>query len=101
LEQQIAEEKTRIATLDSTLDAERTPYLKSQLKLATHLLDDAQEALRMEAQADSNYRGIWVTFAGTLLQAAAQLRQNVQQLVEKYGGPANVIEIGGHGGAGS
>ena len=95
LQQLITEERARIEALDSTLDAGRTPYLKNQLRHAAHLLDDANDALRMEAHAASNHKGVWIGFAGTLLQAATQLRLKVHELVDTYGGPANVVEIGG------
>jgi hypothetical protein len=41
VEQRIKEERERVAALDSTLDSKRTPYLKGQLRFASHMLDDA------------------------------------------------------------
>jgi hypothetical protein len=94
LPQQITEERVRITALDSELDSRRTPYLKSQLQRAVHLLDDANYALQMEANAGARYKGVWVGLAGTLLQTSVQLRQKVQELIDKYGGPSNVTEVG-------
>ena len=46
LEKQIEEQRAQTAALDSSLDNERTPYLKQQLRLARHALDDAGDGLR-------------------------------------------------------
>jgi len=46
LEQRIAIERETITALDAQLDTNRTPYLKDQLRLAKHLLDDAADGLR-------------------------------------------------------
>ncbi|MFI5089965.1 MAG: hypothetical protein ACHP7P_07900 [Terriglobales bacterium] len=45
LEKQIEGERARIEALDSKLDAARTPYMKWQLRLALHILDDTKSAL--------------------------------------------------------
>ena len=94
-EQQITEERARIVALDSVLDSKRTPYLKSQLRFAGHMLDDAASALRHADKAQPNYVAMWIGFAEMNLQAAAQRREKVQAAVDKYGGPVNVIEVGG------
>jgi hypothetical protein len=94
LEQQISEERARITTLGSALDSTRTPYLKSQLRFAGHMLDDAVSALRHAEKAQAYDSTMWLGFAVMNLQGATQRREKVQAVVEKYGGPANVTEIG-------
>lgn len=93
-EQRIGEERSRIKALDSSLDPERTPYLKNQLRFAGHMLDDAVDALRFAAKADSNYGALWTDFAEMNIQNAIQRREKVQALVDRYGGPKKVMEVG-------
>jgi hypothetical protein len=38
---------------------------------------------------------MWQGFAQLNLQIAGQLRQKVQAAVDKYGGPENIVEVGG------
>jgi hypothetical protein len=62
--QLIIVERERIRALHSALDAERTPYLKGQLRMATHHLDDAEGALRRAGQGSaSNDAAMWMEFA--------------------------------------
>lgn len=91
---QIDEERARIEALDSSLDAQRTPYLKSQLRLALGHLDDAGDALRFAARPHADVAR-WNSFAALNIQFAVQTREAVQKLVDKYGGPNNVTEAGG------
>jgi DNA repair ATPase RecN len=93
-DQQIAEERARINTLDSSLDAKRTPYLKNQLRFAGHMLDDALAALDHASKAEGNYVSMWIDFAEMNIQNANQRRQKVQDVVNKYGGPENIVEGG-------
>ena len=95
MEQKIADERARITALDATLDNQRTPYLKGRLQFAGHMLDDAADALRLAAQAQPNYVGMWMGFAEWNIQAAKQLREKVQAAVDEYGGPQHVIKVGG------
>lgn len=91
---QIQDERTRLAALDSKLDATRTPFMKNQLRLASHLLDDAESALGF-AKANVGHASMWLGFGEINIRAAAQLRQKVQEYVDNYGGPEHVTEIGG------
>jgi hypothetical protein len=72
-----------------------TPYLKTQLRSASHHLDDASAGLRHGAKAGPNDAAMWQGFAQLNLQIAGQLRQKVQAAVDKYGGPENIVEVGG------
>jgi hypothetical protein len=93
LEKQIEEEQGRIKALDSKLDAGRTPNLKWQLRLARHFLDDTKSALRDMKGDTSNPH--WVAFASDCLQRATEKRKQVEETVNKYGGPDKVQEMGG------
>jgi hypothetical protein len=95
LEERIKSERAAIAALDSTLDSERTPYLKSQLRFAGHMLDDAEAAMRLAVKAAPKYVAMWIGFAGISIQMATDKRQSVQVAVDAFGGPEHVIEIGG------
>ncbi len=81
--------------LDSSLDANKTPYLKGQLRFALHSLDDAGDGLVHAAKADSKWGATWLDFAATNIQIAVQLRQKVQAVVDKFGGPQQIKEVGG------
>ena len=93
LEKLIEEEREQIVALDSKLDTGRTPYIKWQLRLAQHFLEDAKSALRDVKSDASNPH--WVAFATDCLQRASEKRRIAEETVSKYGGPANVVEIGG------
>lgn len=95
MEQQIAEERACIETLNATLDSGRTPYLKGQLRFATHILDDAAAALRHAAKAQPPDAAMWMEFALMNVQHAKEKREKVQAAVDKYGGPQNIVEFGG------
>jgi hypothetical protein len=90
LEKQIEEESVRITTLDSKLNATRTPYLKWQLRLAQHILDDTKSYLR-DVKGDAS-NGYWIMFATDCLQRATEKRKGVEDTIKKYGGPENVVE---------
>ena len=90
LEKQIEDERARIVALDSTLDAARTPYLKWQLRLAQHFLDDTKAALR-DMKGDSK-SAMWVEFAANCLGRATEKRVQVEEVVKKYGGPEHIEE---------
>ena len=93
LQKQIDEERERINELRSKLDTGRTPYMKWRLGLAAHILDDGESALR-DVNGDSN-NSDWAAFATFCLQLAMEKRKEVEETVNKYGGPENVVEIGG------
>ena len=95
IEQRIKEEKARVIALDSTLDAKRTPYLKGQLRFASHMLDDAMDALLLAEKAEPNYVAMWVDFAETNIQRAVHSREKVKAAVDKFGGPDHIVEMGG------
>ncbi len=95
MEQQIADERARITALDATLDNQRTPYLKAQLRFATHILDDADAALRHAPKAQPRDAAMWMGFAAMNLQHATEKRTKVQAAVDSYGGPQNIVEVGG------
>lgn len=90
LEKQIEEEYARIVALASELDESRTPYLKWQLRLAQHILDDTKSYLR-SVKGDTN-NSYWIMFATDCLQRATEKRKQVEETVKKYGGPENVVE---------
>ena len=94
-EKQIDEIRTRLGALDASLDEKRTPYLKGQVKFAGHCLDDAESALRHAAKASPPDAAMWHAFASFSIQHATQVWDTIHRSVEKYGGPANVIEAGG------
>ena len=83
-------EYPRIVALDSKLDESRTPYLKWQLRLAQHILDDTKSYLR-SVKGDTN-NSYWIMFATDCLQRATEKRKQVEETVKKYGGPERVIE---------
>lgn len=95
LEKAIAEERALITALDLSLDNKRTPYMKMQLGFANNRLDDAGDGLRFAAKAAPNYVSMWYGFAGMNIKIAAQIRQQVQSYVDQYGGPTQVMEVGG------
>jgi hypothetical protein len=90
LEKQVDEEYTRIKALDSKLGESRTPYLKWQLRLAQHILDDTRSYLR-SVKGDTN-NSYWIMFATDCLARANEKRTIVEDTVNKYGGPENVVE---------
>ena len=93
---QIEEERARIVALDSTLDGQRTPYLKARLRFAGHTLDDAEDGLRYAAKAPTDYNvAMWLDFTAFNIHVAAEMRQKVKAAVDKHGGPEHVIEMGG------
>lgn len=95
LDQRIKEERALVTVLDSTLDTKRTQYLRGQLQRAADILDDASYALRFSEIAEPNHMAMWTGFAEINIQIAEQLRQKVTAVVEMYGGPQHLIEIGG------
>jgi hypothetical protein len=68
--------------------------MKSQLQFARHLLDDAESALRQAAKASPHDAAMWHAFAVFSIQHATQIWDPIHNTVEKYGGPANVLEVG-------
>ena len=92
-EKQINEARARIDILDASLDNQRTPYMKSQLRFAGHLLDDAESAVGHAAKAGTRDAAMWHTFADSSIQHATKIWKTIQESVEKYGGPANVTEV--------
>lgn len=56
LNEQIKEERDRIAELDAKLDKDRTPIWKERLLFASHLLDDAESCGNPQLAADCIYR---------------------------------------------
>lgn len=90
-----ATEKNLITRLDGTLNQDRTPYLKAQLRLTLSNVDDVDMLLRFEQQAQPRYAGAWLAIAEGNVARAAATCQQVQKLVDAYGGPDNVIEVGG------
>jgi hypothetical protein len=92
-DQRILEERALINALDASLDARRAPYLKSQLRFAGHMLDDAQVALAHAAKAGPTDAGMWLGFAEINIENAIQRREKVEDVINKYGGASNVMEI--------
>jgi hypothetical protein len=93
LGKRIEEERARIAALDSKLDANRTPYIKKQVTFAGHILDDAQAGLR-HAKESPSHEAMWFDFVEMNIQNAGSVRQRIEAVINKYGGPANIIEVG-------
>jgi hypothetical protein len=92
LEQRIATVRAAITALDAQLDANRTPYLKSQLRLALHLLDDATDGIRHATNALPAYVSMYNSFAQSNINRAEHIRQGVEAYVSKYGGPDKITE---------
>jgi hypothetical protein len=82
--------------LDASLDAQHTPYLKARLRLALNSLNDVEMLLRLEQQAQSLHPGAWLAIAEGNAATAANTRKQIEKLVETYGGPNNVVEVGGN-----
>lgn len=68
--------------------------MKSQLRLAGHLLDDAESVLREAGKASLNEVDRWHAFANFSIQHACQIANTIYESVQKYGGPDNVTEVG-------
>ena len=94
-DKQITDARTRIGALDASLDNQRTPYMKSQLRFAGHLLDDAESAVGHAAKAGPRDAAMWHTLADFSIQHATQIWKTIHESVERYGGPANAIEVDG------
>lgn len=92
-DQRIAEERAKINALDSSLDAQRTPYLKAQLRFAGHMLDDAMAGLKHASKAEPSYVGLWLEFVEMNIQNATQRREKVKAAVDIYGGAENIMEF--------
>jgi hypothetical protein len=67
--------------------------MKWKLGLALHILQDARDAL-CDVKGDTS-NSDWYAFAAFCLQLAIEKRKEVEETVNKYGGPANVVEVGG------
>jgi hypothetical protein len=50
------------------------------------------------AEAGARDAAMWHAFADLSIQHATQIWKTIQESVEKYGGPANVREVGGDDG---
>jgi hypothetical protein len=87
---EVAAERETTSALNGQI---KTPYLKNQLRRASHSLDDAEAALRHALQANPTDKGMWINLAQFNLQKATQFRQKVQEYFDKYG--PNIQEIGG------
>ena len=85
--------------LEIQTQAEPCAGLLSQLRakqgLALNNVDDVDMLLRFEQQAEPRYAGAWLAIAEGNIVTAASIRQQVQKLVDTYGGPDNVVEAGG------
>jgi len=92
LGKQINEELTRTTTLSSKLDTGRTPYMKWKLRLALHILQDAKDALN-DVKGDTR-NSDWYAFAAFCLHLAIEKRKEVEETVNKFGGPDNIEEVG-------
>jgi hypothetical protein len=73
-----AQEKDLITRLDATLKQQRTPYLKTRLRLALNNVDDVEMLLRFEQQAQPRFAGAWLAIAEGNIVTAATIRQQVQ-----------------------
>jgi len=90
-----AEEESRIAELNSTLGQQRTPYLKGQLQQAMSKVTDVETLLRFAQQSEPRHAGAWMSIAEENIKMAANIREQVQKVVDAYGGPDNVEEFEG------
>lgn len=91
-----AAERNLIGRLDASLNEQRTPYLKARLRLALNSLNDVDMLLRFEQQAQSLHSGAWLAIAEGNIATAANTRQQIQRLVDTYGGPDSVLEVKGN-----
>ena len=83
LKQQVAAEREAVQELDASLDPLKTPYLKSKLAFANGALDLAESELREQR----------VHYVAMFIKVATDTRLQVQEDVDKYGGPASVKEV--------
>jgi hypothetical protein len=91
IQSKAAEEKAQISALDAKLH--NTPNLRSRLRLATSMVDDVGSTLLpFAAKAQPAYVTMWYDMARFNLSMAAGIRQNVQEIFDKYG--PNIQEIG-------
>ena len=90
LEQRIESERKEVTSLDAELNPERTPFLKNQLRRAINILDDSEMALQLSTRAGDKNEGLWMALAETNLEAASQIRKQVQETVYNFGGPDEV-----------
>ena len=90
-----AKEREAVKKLDSLINAKRTPHIKDQLKLAFFNLDDVESCLNTFAKnAGPGYKDWWYSMAEYHVQAAADLRERIQKLVDDYG-VDTIVEAGG------
>lgn len=82
-EEKIAEVRARLTMLDAMLDEKRTPYLKSQIRLAGYSLDDAEAAVRHAETASDPAN--WNVFTDLSIQQASQRAETIQKMIDTYG----------------
>jgi hypothetical protein len=88
-----ADEEKSIKHLDGQLSEQRSPYLKARLKIALNSLADIEMLLRLEKEAQPQYVGAWFSVAEGSIATATRIREQVQQLIERYGGADKIVEV--------
>ena len=90
-----AAERNLITRLDASLNEQRAPYLKARLRVALNSVNDVDNACDLSNKHNDD-RGAWLAIAEGNIATAANTRQQVQRLVDTYGGPDNVVEVSGN-----
>jgi uncharacterized membrane protein len=91
-------ERMLIRQLESTLSSPRTPHMKRQLNQILQTVDDVEKLLRFAQDAqERRHSDAWLDLAESNILAATNIRQRIQKLIDVYGGPQNVLEVGGEG----
>jgi len=72
--------------------------MKRQLNQILQSVDDVERLLGFARRAqEPPHSEAWLDLAESNMLAARNIRQRIQKLVDVYGGPQNVLEVGGEG----
>jgi hypothetical protein len=91
-------ERMLISQLESALTSPRTPHMKRQLNQILQNVKDVERLLRFAQNAqERRHSDAWLELAEPTILAATNIRQCIQKLIDVYGGPRSVLEVGGEG----
>jgi uncharacterized membrane protein len=91
-------ERMLISQLESALTSPRTPHMKRQLNQILQNVKDVERLLRFAENAqERRHSDAWLELAESTILAATNIRQCIQKLIDVYGGPRSVLEVGGEG----
>jgi hypothetical protein len=88
-------ERMLISQLESALTSPRTPHMKRQLNQILQNVKDVERLLRFAQKR--RHSDAWLELAESTILAATNIRQCIQKLIDVYGGPRSVLEVGGEG----